>query len=182
MSERLYEREKELLQFTKTYSGEDQDSCRALARAVDRCERDLNLRGMVLESVERKHALESLSFVLPIARKLSGIIRGSSNDAEKKKREALHWVGGIIEKTFAVRLLADKDEMRALQLISTAHRLCNSLDRLPTKKELLAEAKRWRKRLFELGSNMERLVLDLAGLKDLPQSHSGGRPKKQAKR
>jgi hypothetical protein len=111
-------------------------------------------------------------FIVPIAQRLNGIEWASHEEAERMKKEALHWVSLVLNESFPP---LDLKARRVLGLIETARRLCQEHDRLPLKKELWSAVRRRDPKTFTVGEDTERNLLKMAGLHKLPQARRGGK-------
>jgi hypothetical protein len=177
MSERLY-----LIESVSFCPSDDRDIGRArrvLTMATQRCEMGILPGEPGTENISDDEAMKALCFlVMPLASKLKGIKRNDPAGAERIKQQALHWVAQVIDNTFPDHLDPDGDLQRAADLTQIAHLLCQFLDAIPTKKEVWQMARIRDRDKFTLGDTEKNRLLAMAGLKDLPQSRSGGRPKK----
>lgn len=173
MSARLYEIESAL------YSKRPHDkqfwrATDVLMRATMRCTDGFFMDEISMEPVKTEEALDAFChFLLPFASRLRGALSAGQEEAERIKREALHWLASVIDNTFPDTLQMEGDEKRVAGLIVIAHDLCQTLDRIPRKKEVWDAAKELDPKTFNIGEDTERIFLRKAGLALLPKATRG---------
>jgi hypothetical protein len=152
----------------------------SFSRAVDSAERGLNPINSPKDA-ELWAMLAEMAYgdiVLPFAWRMRKARSATPEDADKIKQEAFLWLSQVIDHAFGKTPFPHpikKDDYRAYLLIEIARDLCQTLDRLPKKKEVWEEARKRNTELFSVGEDVERTLLKKAGLDSLPQARKGGK-------
>ena len=143
MSGKLYQKKADLLRFAKNEDKELQAAAVALTIASARCllgNAD-DLEDHPIKWTEGQPAFAG--FLLPLAKRLQGLNRANQEESEKIKKEALKWVGLVIENSFPHVLQSRHVQRESAQLIDIAGLLCNRHNRLPTKQEVKIASPWW---------------------------------------